>query len=107
MPPALPGVMTILAEPPVALLDGNADRHGTRAVAQAYLEFLFTEEAQAVAARHHYRPRLAPAASQHPGGFPAIQLFTVAEVAGGWQRAQARHFDEGGIFDQIYEHGAR
>ena len=91
---------SILAEPPVAVVDAVVERRGTRAPAQAYLEFLYTEEAQETIARHHYRPRLPSAAARHP--LPEITLFTVDEVFGGWRKAQARHFDDGGVFDRIY-----
>ncbi|HTS01315.1 MAG TPA: sulfate ABC transporter substrate-binding protein, partial [Thermoanaerobaculia bacterium] len=92
---------SILAEPVVALVDGNADRHGTRAAAQAYLEFLFTDEAQEIAARHHYRPRSAAVMARHAADFPKISLFTVDEVFGGWRTAQKAHFEDGGVFDQL------
>jgi sulfate transport system substrate-binding protein len=97
--------MSIVAEPPVALVDRNADKHGTRAVAQAYLEFLFTEEAQAIAARHHYRPGDAKIAAAHAADFPRLTLFTIDEVFGGWRKAQKAHFDDGGTFDLIYQPG--
>ena len=95
---------SILAEPPVALIDRNVDKHGTRAVADAYLHFLYTPEAQAIAAKHHYRPRDAKvAAAATP--FPKIKLFTIGEVFGDWQKAQATHFADGALFDQIYQPG--
>jgi sulfate/thiosulfate-binding protein len=94
---------SILAEPPVALVDRNVDRRGTRAAAQAYLEFLFTDEAQAIAARHHWRPRAPKVAAAFADRFPALALFTVDEVFGGWEKAQATHFDDGGLFDRIVE----
>jgi sulfate transport system substrate-binding protein len=92
---------SILAEPPVALVDKYADAHGTRAVAEAYLKFLYTPEGQEIAARHYFRPSLAEVAARHAGIFPALQLFTVDEIFGGWKQAQKIHFDEGGVFDQI------
>lgn len=92
--------VSILAEPPVAIVDVVVDRRGTRAVAQAYLEYLYSKEGQEIAARHHYRPRLDAVAAAHT--FPGLTLFTVDEVFGGWRRAQERHFADGGIFDQIY-----
>ncbi len=92
---------SILAEPPVALVDRNVDRHGTRSVAQAYLEYLYSKEGQEIAAKHYFRPRLAAAAKQGQD-FPPIKLFTVEEVFGGWQKAQEPHFADGGVFDQIY-----
>jgi sulfate transport system substrate-binding protein len=94
---------SILAEPPVAVVDRVVDRRGTRAVAQAYLEFLYTAEGQEIAARHYYRPRLAQVAARHAAVFPKVALFTVDEVFGGWQKAQARHFADGGVFDEIYQ----
>ena len=97
---------SILAEPPVAVVDRVVDRRGTRAVAQAYLEFLYSEEGQELAARHHYRPRDPKVAARHAREFPAIDLVTVDQVFGGWQKAQAAHFADGGVFDQIYTPGS-
>jgi sulfate transport system substrate-binding protein len=94
--------LSILAEPPVTLVDAVVDRRGTRAVAQAYLEFMFSEEGQALAARHHYRPRTPVAPARPATPFPALTLFTVQEVAGGWAQAHQRHFADGGLFDEIY-----
>lgn len=92
--------VSILAEPPVTVVDANVDTHGTRAVAQAYLEFLYTKEGQEIAAKHHYRPR-----TTVPGGtaFPKLTLFTVDDPFGGWRKAQKTHFEDGGVFDQIYQ----
>ncbi|MBC7974457.1 MAG: sulfate ABC transporter substrate-binding protein [Myxococcales bacterium] len=90
---------SILAEPPVTVVDGNVDKRGTRAVATAYLEFLYTPEGQELAAKNYYRPHDAAAATA--AAFPAIQLFTIDELFGGWTKAQPTHFDEGGVFDQI------
>jgi sulfate transport system substrate-binding protein len=98
----LPSV-SILAEPPVAVVDGNVDKHKTRAVAQAYLEFLYTDEGQEIAAKHHYRPRSAAIAKKFADRFPRLALFTVDEVFGGWRKAQKTHFDDGGAFDQAYQ----
>ncbi|HTW86491.1 MAG TPA: sulfate ABC transporter substrate-binding protein, partial [Candidatus Binataceae bacterium] len=95
---------SILAEPPVALVDKIVDRHGTRAVAQAYLEFLYSEEGQDIGAKNYYRPRLASAVKYGPN-LPKLKLFTVDQVFGGWQKAQATHFADGGVFDQIYAPG--
>ncbi|MGA2174006.1 MAG: sulfate ABC transporter substrate-binding protein [Verrucomicrobiota bacterium] len=92
---------SILAEPPVAVVDKFADAHGTRAVAEAYLRFLYTPAAQEIVARHHFRPQLDEVARRHATDFPPMQLFTLAEVFGSWKEAQKIHFDEGGIFDQI------
>jgi sulfate transport system substrate-binding protein len=94
--------VSILAEPTVAVVDRNATRRGTRAVARAYLEFLYTDEGQEIAARHHFRPRSAKTLAAHAGSFPAIELFTIDSVFGGWARAQRTHFDDGGTFDRIY-----
>jgi len=93
--------VSILAEPPVAVVDRYADKHGTRAVAREYLEYLYSEEGQEIAARHHYRPRSAKAAARHASEFPRLELFTVDDVFGGWENAQRTHFAEGANFDQI------
>jgi len=95
--------ISILAQPPVAVVDGNADRHGTLEVANAYLENLYSPAGQALAARHYYRP-------VHPehadpadlDRFPDSNLFTIEEVFGSWQEAQAKFFAEGGVFDELY-----
>jgi sulfate transport system substrate-binding protein len=97
---------SILAEPPVAVVDRNVDRHGTRAAAQAYLEFLYGAEGQELAARFFYRPRDPKVAARHAARFPKLDLFTVDAVFGGWQKAQATHFADGGVFDQIYTPGS-
>jgi sulfate/thiosulfate-binding protein len=97
--------VSILAEPPVALVDRNADKHGTRAAAQAYLEFLYTDEAQAIAAKHHYRPGSPKVAATRANEFPKVSLFTIGDVFGGWRKAQKAHFDDGGTFDRIYKPG--
>jgi sulfate/thiosulfate-binding protein len=94
--------ISILAEPPVAVVDKNVDRKGTRAVAQAYLEYLYSPEGQEIAARHHYRPRDAKVAARHGSTFTKVNLFTIDEVFGGWTKAQATHFNDGGAFDRIY-----
>ncbi len=93
--------MSILAEPPVALVDGNVDRHKTRQVAQEYLKFLYSGQGQEIAAKHCYRPRLERVAKKYADKFPSIHLFTIDDV-GGWQKAQKKHFADKGIFDQIY-----
>ena len=97
--------LSILAEPPVTLVDKVADRHGTRKLAQAYLEYLYSPEGQDIAGRHYYRPRLETAAAKYAAQFGKVNLFTVDEAFGGWQKAQAVHFADGGIFDQIYQPG--
>jgi sulfate/thiosulfate-binding protein len=97
--------LSILAEPPVAVVDKVAAKHGTVAVARAYLEYLYSPEGQEIAARHYYRPQSASVAAKYGAQFPKIQLFTIGEVFGGWAKAQATHFADGGIFDQIYVPG--
>jgi len=98
--------ISILAEPPVAVVDKVAGKRGTKEVAQAYLEYLYTPEGQEIAARHYYRPRLESVATRFAQQFPALKLFTIDEVFGGWSKAQKTHFADGGAFDQIYQ-GAR
>jgi sulfate/thiosulfate transport system substrate-binding protein len=95
---------SILAEPPVAVVDKVVDKKGTRAVAQAYLEFLYSPEGQALAAKHYYRPRDKAALAKAPVKFPELKLVTIDEVFGGWPKAQKTHFADGGVFDQIYSH---
>jgi len=97
--------VSILAEPPVAVVDKIAGKHGTKAVAQAYLEYLYTETGQEIAARHFYRPRLASVAAKYDAQFPKLRLVTVDEVFGGWRKAHATHFADGALFDQIYQPG--
>jgi len=94
---------SILAEPTVTVVDSNADRHGTRDVAQAYLEYLYSPEGQEIAARNFYRPRMKSIADKYAAQFPDIKLFSIDEVFGDWEKAQKTHFADGGIFDQIYE----
>jgi sulfate transport system substrate-binding protein len=93
---------TILAEPPVAVVDKNADANGTRQVAEAYLNFLYTPAAQQIIAKNHYRPRLEAANSAANPPFATVKTFTIEEF-GGWRKAQSTHFNDGGIFDQIYK----
>ena len=92
---------SILAEPPVAVVTQVARRHGTEALAKAYLEHLYSEEGQAIAAHNFFRPRSAAAAKKFAAQFPAVNLFTIDEVFGGWEKAQQVHFADGGKFDQI------
>jgi len=94
--------ISILAEPPVTVVDKYADKHGTREVAQAYLEYLYTPEAQELAAKNHYRPRDADVLAKHAAHFPKVELFGVDDLFGGWQAAQRKHFVDGGVFDAIY-----
>ncbi|WP_300552377.1 sulfate ABC transporter substrate-binding protein [Limnohabitans sp. Rim8] len=94
--------ISILAEPAVALIDKNVDKKGTRAVAQAYLEYLYTEEAQDLIGKHFYRPRSAKAQAKYAKQLPKLNLFTIEEAFGGWDKASQMHFVDGGKFDQIY-----
>ncbi len=95
--------ISVLAEPPVAIVDENVDKKGTRAVAEAYLKYLYTPEGQEIAAKHYYRPRLDSVAKKYASSFPKLKLVTVDETFGGWQKAQKRFFADGGVFDQIYQ----
>jgi sulfate transport system substrate-binding protein len=97
--------ISILAEPPVTLVDKIASRHGTTEVAQAYLQYLYSDEGQTIAARNYYRPRNQKIAAQFASTFPMIKLFTIDGLFGGWQKAQKTHFADGGVFDQIYQPG--
>jgi sulfate/thiosulfate-binding protein len=100
--------LSILAEPPVALVDGNVDAKGTRKVAEAYLQFLYSPKAQAVVARHFYRPsRPESAAPEDLARFPKVNMFSIDQVFGGWTKAQKEHFGEGGAFDQIQKSAGR
>jgi len=94
--------VSILAEPPVTVVDKVAKKRGTEAVSKAYLEYLYTPEGQEIAARHYYRPRLASVAARYEKQFPKVNLFTIDDVFGGWQKAQKKHFADGGVYDQIY-----
>ncbi len=94
---------SILAEPPVSIVDKVADKRGTRKVAQAYLDFLYTEEAQELIAKNYYRPTLEKTAKKYAKEFPKIKLFTISQVAGDWTKAQKTHFADGGVFDQVYQ----
>jgi len=93
--------LSILAEPPVTWVDKVVNQRGTRAVAQAYLEYLYSPAGQEIAARHYYRPRLESVALTHAGTFAKVNLFTLDGVFGDWQQAQRTHFSDGGVFDQI------
>ncbi|PWC31072.1 sulfate ABC transporter substrate-binding protein [Azospirillum sp. TSO35-2] len=94
--------LSILAEPPVAVVDKVVDRKGTRKVAEAYLQFLYTREGQEIAAKNYYRPRLPELATQYAGRFADVKLVTI-EQFGGWRAAQEKHFSDGGVFDQIFQ----
>lgn len=93
---------TILAEPPVALVDKNVDKHKTRALAEAYLNYLYSSEGQVIAAENYFRPRDVAVAARYAKRFPKVPTFTIDELFGGWQKAQQTHFADGGVFDQIY-----
>jgi sulfate transport system substrate-binding protein len=93
--------VTILAEPPVSVVDANADKHGTRAVADAYVQFLYTPQGQEIAAKNYYRPRSQDVAARYASQFPATHTFTIGELFGDWRQAQAKFFAEGAIFDQL------
>ena len=95
--------LSILAEPPVAVVERNVDRRGTRKIAEEYLKFLYTQQGQEIAAKHYYRPRLESVAKKYADKFQAVKLFTIDEVFGDWQNAQKKHFADKGIFDQIYQ----
>ncbi|TCT19208.1 hypothetical protein [Thiobaca trueperi] len=93
--------LSILAEPPVTVVDRTVDKKGTRAVATAYLEFLYSKEGQEIAARNFYRPTDPEVAARHKGRFVEVDLVKIEDL-GGWQAAQKKHFADGGVFDQIY-----
>ncbi|MBT0670158.1 sulfate ABC transporter substrate-binding protein [Novosphingobium profundi] len=99
--------ISILAEPPVALVDGNARRHGTTKAAKAYLDFLYTPEAQEIIARNHYRPVDPEVAKKYASTFPTLTLVTIDHDFGGWKAAQERFFSDGGVFDKIYTQAGR
>jgi sulfate/thiosulfate transport system substrate-binding protein len=95
--------LSVLAEPPLSVVDAVADRKGTRAVAEAYLRYWYSKEGQEIAARNSYRPRDPEIAKEYENSFAKLELFTIDDVFGGWTKAQKEHFSEGGIFDQIYK----
>jgi sulfate transport system substrate-binding protein len=99
--------LSILAEPPVTVVDKVAGKHGTRTVAEAYLDYLYSPQGQEIAARHGYRPRLQAVAEKHAGRFPKIDLLTIDDDFGGWAKAQKTHFADGGVFDQITQANAK
>ena len=96
--------ISILAEPPVAVVDKVAKRHGTQEVSKAYLEYLYSDEGQDIAGKNFYRPRSAAAAAKYASQFAQLKLVNVDDEFGGWTKAQATHFADGGTFDQIYQH---
>ena len=93
--------ISILAEPPVTIVDKVVDKRGTRAAAEAYLKFLYTDTAQEIIGKHHFRPRSKDALAKHADQFKQVELFTIDDVFGGWAKAQKTHFDDGGVFDAI------
>ena len=95
--------VSILAEPPVSIVDKVVDQKGTRKVATAYLEYLYSPEGQEIAAKNFYRPRSSEVAEKYGKQFPKIELFTIDDVFGGWTKAQKTYFDDGGVFDKIYQ----
>ncbi len=95
--------LSILAEPPVTIVDKVADKKGTRSVADAYLQYWYTKEGQEIAARNFYRPRDSEVAKKYENSFAKVELFTIDDVFGGWTKAQKEHFADGGVFDQIYK----
>ncbi|WP_017756514.1 sulfate ABC transporter substrate-binding protein [Calidifontibacillus oryziterrae] len=95
--------ISILAEPPVTIVDEIVKKHGTEEVANAYINYLYTKEGQEIAARNYYRPQLKEVADKYANQFPDINLFTIDELFGGWENAQKIHFDDGGLFDKIYK----
>jgi len=99
--------LSILAEPPVSVVDKNVDKRGTRKVATAYLEYLYSPEGQEIAAKNYYRPRDAKVAAKYANQFASVKLLTIDADFGGWRAAQKAHFDDGGVFDQIYAPNAK
>jgi len=99
--------LSILAEPPVTVVDKNVDKRGTRKVAEAYLQYLYSDEGQEIAAQNYYRPISEKVAKKYAAQFPKVKLFTIDELFGGWAKAQPAHFGDGGTFDQIYQPGKK
>ena len=95
--------VSILAEPPVAWVDAFVDRHGTRELAQTYLEYLYSEEGQEICAKHYYRPTLESIARKYTSLFPKVDLFTIKELFGDWKQAHQKHFADGGVYDSIFQ----
>ena len=94
--------MSILAEPPVAVNESVAQKHGTTAIARAYLQYLYTDSAQAIGAQHYFRPTGPRSLAKFGGNFAKVNQFTINELFGGWANAQKTHFADGGVFDQVY-----
>jgi sulfate/thiosulfate-binding protein len=99
--------VSILAEPPVSVVDKVVDKRGTRKVAEAYLQYLYSDEGQEIAAKNYYRPVSEKVAKKYAAQYPKVKLFTIDEAAGGWTKAQKAHFADGGVFDQIYQPGRK
>jgi sulfate transport system substrate-binding protein len=99
--------VSILAEPPVAVVDKNVDKKGTRKVAEAYLQYLYSDEGQHIAAKNYYRPAVEKIGKQYAAQYPNVKLFKLSDVSGTWQQTQKAHFNDGGIFDQIYQPGKK
>jgi len=97
--------ISILAEPPVCIVDKVAAKHGTTEVAKAYLQFLYSEEGQEIGAKNYYRPQSPQALAKYASQFPKLTLFTIDDTFGGWQKTQKKHFEDGGVFDKIYTPG--
>ena len=97
--------ISILAEPPVSIVDKVAAKHGTTEVAKAYLQFLYSEEGQEIGAKNYYRPQSPQALAKYSNQFPKLTLFTIDDTFGGWQKTQKKHFEDGGVFDKIYTPG--
>ena len=97
--------LSILAEPPVTVVDKVVDKKGTRKLAEEYLKYLYTPEGQEIAAKHYYRPRDKKVAAKYAKVFPKVKLVTIDDTFGGWRKAQKTHFADGGVFDQIYSGG--
>jgi sulfate transport system substrate-binding protein len=98
---------SILAEPPVAVVDTVVDRRGTRQIAEAYLKYLYEEPGQELAAKHYFRPRNPAVVERHKDQFPTLELFNIDEVFGGWASAHEKHFADGALFDRIYGGGSQ
>jgi sulfate/thiosulfate transport system substrate-binding protein len=94
---------SVLAEPPVAVVDANVDRHGTRKVAEAYVNYLYTDAGQEIAAKNFYRPRSEVVLAKYSSRFPRIESFTIADVTVSWKETQEKHFADHGLFDQLYK----
>ena len=97
--------LSILAEPPVAVVDRVAGKHGTKEVAQAYLQYLYTDAGQEIVAKNFYRPRNPAVAAKYASQYPKLNLVAVNDVFGGWKKAHETHFADGALFDQIYQPG--